>query len=138
MTVRVEELTPRLPASPTERPTFARHSATRSRPIVSTMNCCWCCFGGGFAEFLETSAEAWIARMISPELIAAHSKYLAAQRGDRHFIPECRRLMDAVKDGIISAFSTEIANGVLADHWGRVGVECVLKKLPQWLFFGVY
>jgi hypothetical protein len=27
---------------------------------------------------------------------------------------------------------------VLADHWGRVGVECVLKKLPQCLFFGVY
>jgi len=76
--------------------------------------------------------------MISPELIAAHSKYLAAQRGDQHFIPECRRLMDAVKDGVISAFSSEIASGVLADHWGRVGVECVLKKLPQWLFFGVY
>ena len=76
--------------------------------------------------------------MISPELIAAHSKYLAAQRGDQHFIPECRRLMDAVKDGVISAVNTEIASGVLADHWGRVGVECVLKKLPQWLFFGVY
>ena len=76
--------------------------------------------------------------MISPELIAAHTKYLAAQRGDRHFIPECRRLMDAVKDGVISAVNTEIASGVLADHWGRVGVECVLKKLPQWLFFGVY
>ena len=30
--------------------------------------------------------------MISPELIAAHSKYLAAQRGDRHFIPECRHI----------------------------------------------
>ena len=79
-----------------------------------------------------------MAKMIPPELIAAHSKYLAAQREDRHFIPECRRLMDAIKDGVISEFSTEIASEVLADHWGRVGVECVLKKLPQWLFFGVY
>src|SRR5262245_44956911 len=44
---------------------------------------------GTFSEYLETSAEAWMARMIAPELIAAHSKYLAAQREDRHFIPEC-------------------------------------------------
>jgi hypothetical protein len=43
-----------------------------------------------------------MARMIPPELIAAHSKYLAAQKDDRHFIPECRRLMDAIKDGVIS------------------------------------
>jgi hypothetical protein len=79
-----------------------------------------------------------MARMIRPELIASHSKYLAAQREDRYFIPECRRLLDAIKDGVISEFSTEIASGELADHWGRVGVECVLMQLPQWLFFGVY
>jgi hypothetical protein len=64
--------------------------------------------------------------MISPELIVAHSKYLAAQRGDQHFLPECRRLMDAVKDGVISAFSTEIASGVVI----RVVVNA--KEQPLW------
>jgi hypothetical protein len=94
-----------------------------------------------FAEFLETGGEAWRATMVSDELLSAHSRYLDAAQADRGFTPECRRLIEMSRDVVIEPFKNEIGESVIADHWGRVGIECQrLKRAPfdQWIFVGVY
>jgi hypothetical protein len=46
----------------------------------------------------------------------------------------------SVKDDVIEPFRSEIALAQIADHWGRLGVECYPPRRPlgQWLFFGTY
>lgn len=93
-----------------------------------------------FAEFLEKSEEAWRGKMLSPELIAAHTEYLRATAADQRFHRECWRLIETLKDDVLRPFATEIASSDMADHWGRIGVECYppAQPLGQWFFFGVY
>ena len=94
-----------------------------------------------FQEYLETSGEAWRARMLDSKLIAAHSQFLKASPDENRFLKECQRLMDALRDDVATEFSEEI-EGVTTEkaRYGRVGNECTLRNAPfgQWLFFGVY
>jgi hypothetical protein len=93
-----------------------------------------------FVELLETTDDAWMARMISEELIKVHSEHLLLAEKEQSFRKECSRLMHAIKDDVIRPFNSEIASGEIQDHYGRLGVECELEKRPldQWLFFGTY
>jgi hypothetical protein len=78
--------------------------------------------------------------MISLELIEAHSGYLKVQENENRFLTECWRLMDAIKNDVTNAFSSEMSSSEQVEHWGRVGIECSLIKDPfgQWVFFGIY
>lgn len=91
-----------------------------------------------FSEYLETSDEAWRARMPDLKLIEAHAQYLKLAPDHERFMEECRRLMDALRD-VASKFE-EITDAAPNEHWGRVGNECDLRDAPfgQWLFFGIY
>lgn len=99
-----------------------------------------------FAEYLESSEEAWRARMLSTDLLSKHSAFLAAVEGDQHFVRESQRLMQAIRDDkairedVFGQFSNEIKVAALDKHWGRIGIECQLAIPPwkKWVFFGIY
>ena len=93
-----------------------------------------------FCEYLETSGEAWRARMPDSKLIQANAQHLALRQERNLFLTECFRLMDALREDLQQSFGTEITAARTLEHWGRVGNECDLRRAPlgQWLFFGVY
>lgn len=93
-----------------------------------------------FCEYLETSGEAWRAKMPDSKLIQANAQYLKVLTDRDRFLKECKNLMAAMLDDIKNTFATEISSADTADHWGRVGNECELKHAPfeQGLFYGVY
>jgi len=93
-----------------------------------------------FADFLEKSDEAWRARMIPADLISDHSHFLKLKDRNEHFRKECWRLMYAIKEEVVADFPDEISSYDIKDHWGRLGIECTLRRRPfgQWVFFGVY
>jgi hypothetical protein len=92
-----------------------------------------------FAEHVKSIDEAWSPNM-TPEILRGHSEYLSAVAKEDLFKQECWRLLDELKDSVVECISGEVKNFVISDHWGRIGVECTLKRRPleQWLFFGIY
>jgi hypothetical protein len=92
-----------------------------------------------FQEYLETSGEAWRARMPDSKLIAAHEQFLKIAPDESRFLNECQRLMDALRE-VADAFEEITDATTEKPRWGRVGNECTLRSAPfgQWLFFGVY
>jgi hypothetical protein len=94
-----------------------------------------------FIEYLERSNEVRRPKMISKELIEAHSRYLALWNNEEdQFLKQSEILMGSVRETIVHQFKDEIGSSSINNRWGRLGVECVLKKRPlkQWLFFGIY
>jgi len=93
-----------------------------------------------FQEYLETSGEAWRAKMLDSKLLKAHAQFLSISPDEDHFLKECWRLNDALREDTIALFTNEIESAETANHWGRLGNECSLRNAPlgQWVFFGVY
>ncbi len=93
-----------------------------------------------FAEFLETSGEAWRGKMLTPELISAHTSYLRAVPDQKKYERECWRLIESLKEDVLRPISIEIASSNMVYRWGRIGVDCVpvADPLGQWFFFGIY
>jgi hypothetical protein len=99
-----------------------------------------CFILGQFVEYVLTSREAWRAHMLSAELINKFAQRQSFRRYEEEFVREAWLLMDELREGITKTFNQEIENATVATHWGRLGVECTLRKRPveQWVFFGVY
>jgi hypothetical protein len=95
---------------------------------------------GEFQEYLETSGEAWRAKMLDSKLLKAHAQFLENFPDEDRFLKECWRLTDALRDDIRRSFDNEIKSVSTEKHWGRVGNECSLRQAPlgQWVFWGVY
>jgi hypothetical protein len=81
-----------------------------------------------FAEYIESSEEAWRARMLSQELISAHSAYLKCLEDENRFGQEPYKLVNALKETILPKFDTEIEDGEIYWRYGRICVETTLKK----------
>lgn len=93
-----------------------------------------------FIEYAERSGEAWRARMIKESLIKSYSTVLRLSQDIKEFYAESWRLMEKMKEDILPSFAQYIKTGKVAQHWGRLGVECELttNNLGQWIFFGIY
>lgn len=93
-----------------------------------------------FCQYLETSGEAWRAKMPDSKLIEAHAQYLKIATDEGRFLNECQRLMEALRE-VADKFTNEITDvSTEGLKYGRVGNECALRKAPfgQWVFFGIY
>lgn len=79
-------------------------------------------------------------RLAAIELLAAHSNFLRASELEQSFTQACWKLMETIRPDVTAAFGDIIADSSVANHWGRIGVECELKLKPieQWVFFGTY
>jgi len=93
-----------------------------------------------FIEYAERSGEAWRARMIKESLIKSYSIMLGLSKDIKDFYNESWRLMEKMKEDILPSFTGYIKTGKVAQHFGRLGVECVLttSHLDEWIFFGIY
>jgi len=93
-----------------------------------------------FIEYAERSREAWRARMIKESLIKSYSTMLALSKDIREFYGDSWELMEKLKEDILPSFTCYIKTGKVAQHWGRLGVECDLTTsyLGEWIFFGIY
>jgi hypothetical protein len=83
-----------------------------------------------FQEYLETSGEAWRAKMLDSELLKTHAQFLSISPDESRFLKECSRLTDALREDTIALFASEIESAETANHWGRLGNECSLQKAP--------